>query len=261
MKTQPAVKLLLMSAVLLALVAVTRAEEPKDPFKKSSADSSGTIVLSGSGGGASEGSPAAAPEPILLLSLEEETFSLPIGEAFALLRKFPADADRYEELVRRVDAGKARLERLIRLRAVSGYETRARSVTELIYPAGYSANTEANKVGNAIPNEFKTREVGDTLNATPTLEPEGKTINLTLISERTRFNRYDGPDQYKVFHQPLIESHNFTTSISCRDGVPVLLGTFNPPSDNGLTAAQEQRVWLSFMTVRVLDMSKVRSTP
>ncbi|MBM3889590.1 MAG: type II and III secretion system protein [Verrucomicrobia bacterium] len=207
------------------------------------------------------GEPAAS-----LVSLQEETFSLPIADAFALLRKSPSDAERYNELVRRVDAKQARLERLMVVRTISGQQAKGESVHELIYPTEY-VPTRAAKTnvaaatmpaeGVLAPGGFQTRNLGDTLNFTPQIGPDSRTIMVTLIPESSFFVGYKGAGSQKWTHQPMFRSQRLTTSVVVKDGEPFLLGTFTPPMNNGIAAPQkEHRIWLDFITVHILPGGK-----
>lgn len=136
---------------------------------------------------AAPAAPAEASVPLVLaISLQEETFSLPIADASALLRKFPSDAERYKELVRRADAKQARLERLVVLRTISGQQAKVEAINELTFPSE-SARAVGAASGKRAQGKasvaLQTRNLGDTLNLTPLLSPDGSIINVTLIPE------------------------------------------------------------------------------
>lgn len=207
-----------------------------------------------------------AAETMSLISLQEETFSLPTADAFAMLRKFPSDADRYSELVRRVDTKKARLERLIIVRTISGQQAKGESVHELIYPTEFArtsvAKTNAAAAtmpveGAVIPGGFQTRNLGDTLNFTPQISADGHLINITLIPESSSFVGYKGAGDLKWARQPVLATQRLTTSVIVKTGEPFLLGTLNPPVNNGIAPPpKEQRIWLDFITAQVLSVGK-----
>ena len=204
--------------------------------------------------------------PAQQVSLQEETFSLPLADASALLRKFPSDAERYNELVRCVDSKKARLERLIVVRTISGQQAKGESVHELIYPTEFvptrAAKTNAAAAtmpaeGVVIPGGFQTRNVGDTLNFTPQISADGRIINITLIPESSSFVGYKGAGDQKWARQPVLATKRLTTSVIVKNGEPFLLGTLNPPVNDGITPPpKEQRVWLEFITAHVLPVGK-----
>lgn len=198
--------------------------------------------------------PATPSAPVAQqVSVQEETFSLPIADAAALLRKFPSDAERYIELVRLADSKKARLERLLMLRTISGQQAKAESINELIYPTQYGGDG----MKNAIPGGFQTRSLGDTLNLTPQIGPDGRTISITLIPESSFFVGFKGAGQDTRTHQPVFGTARLTTSVLVKDGEPFLLGTFSPPFSNGIAAqVKDHRIWLEFITVNVLRSGK-----
>ena len=242
MKKQTALRSAWIAAVLVAFAAVAHAQN-----------------VNTSPNAANEASAA-------FVSLQEETFSLPLAEASLLLRKFPADAARYGELVRRVDARKARLERLIVVRTISGQQAKGESVHEFIYPTEFARTSAARtnaaaatmpSEGAVIPGNFQTRNLGDTLNFTPQISPDARIINITLIPESSSFVGYKGAGDQKWARQPVIETKRLTTSVIVKNGEPFLVGTLNPPANDGIAPPpKEQRVWLDFITATVLSVGK-----
>lgn len=200
------------------------------------------------------------------VSLQEETFSLPINDAFALLRKFPTDAERYSELVRRVDAKQARLERLIVVRTISGQQAKAESMHELICPkeheppraAGTNATAARRRAESMLArNVFQTRNLGDILNFTPQVGASSLFINITLIPESSFFVGYKGAGDQKWARQPMIETKRLTTSVMVKSGEPFLLGTLSPPFNDGIApSSREHRIWLDFITAHAMPVGK-----
>lgn len=221
----------------------------------------GTGVVHAQGGKAAGGEAIAAQ-----VSLQEETFSLPLADASVLLRKFPSDAERYKELVRRAECKQAKLERLMVVRTISGQQAKGESVYELSYPTEFAptraagTNAAAGRVpaeGAVIPGDFQTRNLGNTLNFTPLIGPDSRTVNITLIPESSTFAGYKGAGDQKWTRQPVFEAQRLTTSVIVKDGEPFLLGTLTPPASNGIAPApKEPRVWLDFITVQVLPVGK-----
>ena len=214
-----------------------------------------------------------------ILSVTEETFSLPIADAGHLLHDVPSDALRYARLRELLASSKARLERLTVLRTKSGQRAVAESIDELRYGTEFrrrqtpdltnppdKADKTAPKTppppANAaetslVPVTFETRNVGDTLELEPILGPDGITIDVNLVPQSVRYvgdHADGGPYPLKT---PIFETSKITTSISVRDGQPFFLGTLNPPFANGLAREQkEQRVWLEFLTVDVVRLNR-----
>ena len=124
-----------------------------------------------------------------ILSITEETFSLPIADADHLLHDVPSDVLRYARLREMLASSKARLERLTVLRTKSGQRAVAESIDELRYgtefrhrqtpdqtnpadkadkPAPKTPPPPANAANNSlVPVTFETRNVGDTLELEP----------------------------------------------------------------------------------------------
>jgi len=243
MKTQPAFRFSLIVAVLVAFAGVAHAQN------------------------AETSSNAAANEAFTpLVSVQEETFSLPLADAFALLRKFPSDTERYNEVVRRVDCKQARLERLIVVRTISGQQAKGESVHEFIYPTEYAptraagTNAAAARMpteGVLIPGGFQMRSLGDTLNFTPQIAPDSRSIAITLIPENSSFIGYKGAGDQKWARQPVFEARRLTTSVVVKNGEPFLVGTLNPPVNDGIAPpSKELRIWLDFITAHILSGGK-----
>jgi general secretion pathway protein D len=126
-----------------------------------------------------------------------------------------------------------------KITTISGAQAQVRVVQEFIYPTEYSTpSAGANVVTPSIPSAFRTREVGVILNVTPTVGPDGYTINLTLVPEVSEFRGFidysPGDFQQNVggtnitvnykIQQPLFETRNVQTSVVIWDGQTVVLG-------------------------------------
>lgn len=128
-----------------------------------------------------------------------------------------------------------------KITTISGAQAQVRVVQEFIYPTEFStpqAGTGGSGGTASIPSAFRTREVGVILNVTPTVGPDGYTINLTLVPEVSEFRGFIdySPDptttsiggsnttvSYKII-QPLFETRNVQTSVVIWDGQTVVLG-------------------------------------
>ncbi|OQW96277.1 MAG: hypothetical protein BWK77_05525 [Verrucomicrobia bacterium A1] len=125
----------------------------------------------------------------------------------------------------------------------SGVNAQIKIVQEIIYPTEFESQSvgdlTAGRDNNAtglvidpyrsrppIPGSFETREIGVILNATPTVGPDGYTIDLTLVPEVAEFVRwidYGAANLYPIL-QPVFASRNVTTSIVLWDGQTVVMG-------------------------------------
>ena len=128
----------------------------------------------------------------------------------------------------------------------SGVNAQIKVVEELIYPTEYEQQSVGDLgsgfatvispiTGQAIspyayrpplPSSFETREIGVILNVTPTVGPDGYTIDLTLVPEVAEFVRWIdyGPAGLYPLLQPVFASRNVTTSIVLWDGQTVVMG-------------------------------------
>ncbi|MFH0909211.1 MAG: hypothetical protein V1929_10650 [bacterium] len=127
----------------------------------------------------------------------------------------------------------------------SGVQAQIQVVQEIIYPTEFeTTQPQFNDTGNVTtppvvtPGSFETRETGVILNVTPTVGPDGYTIDLTLVPEVSELvewiqygstltiPRSSGGEQTFTFNipQPIFSSRNVTTSIVIWDGQTVVMG-------------------------------------
>jgi hypothetical protein len=216
----------------------------------------------------------ADPDGPTAVSITEETFSIPIGDAFRLLHDLASDELRFARITDLVASGKARIERLVVLRTKSGQRAVVESINDLRTPTEYRPPEPPQTGPSATPNvpppktpappensaenggypiAFETRNVGDTLEVEPIIGPDGVTIEINLVPQTVRYvgdHENGGPHPVKT---PIFEVSKITTSVAVRDGHPYFLGTLNPPFASGLAREQkEQRVWLDFITVSLV---------
>ncbi len=133
----------------------------------------------------------------------------------------------------------------------SGVNAQIQVVREIIYPTEFeTTQPQFNESGNVTtppvvtPGNFEKRETGVILNVTPTVGPDGYTIDLVMVpevSELVDWIQYGSTvsiprtdpitglfsgDQTFVFNipQPVFSSRNVTTSIVIWDGQTVVMG-------------------------------------
>lgn len=134
----------------------------------------------------------------------------------------------------------------------SGVNASIEVVTEIIYPTEFRVTEPtitgaSGSTGSAVispptvtPDSFETRRTGVILNVTPTVGPDGYTIDLALSPEvaelvdwiqygsRIRVPNPAVPGEYQEFlyniPQPVFASRNVTTSIVIWDGQTVVMG-------------------------------------
>ena len=126
----------------------------------------------------------------------------------------------------------------------SGVNAQIQVVREIIYPTEFSVTQPAvNSEGRVTmgpisePGTFQTRETGVILNVTPTVGPDGYTIDLVMapeVAELVDWIQYGSaieiPSEFGVqiwtynMPQPIFTSRNVTTSIVIWDGQTVVMG-------------------------------------
>lgn len=126
----------------------------------------------------------------------------------------------------------------------SGVNAQIQVVKEIIYPTEFtvtqpSVDSDGNVTMGPIsePGTFETRETGVILNVTPTVGPDGYTIDLVMapeVCELVEWLQYGSvieiPSEYGTqvwtynMPQPVFTSRNVTTSIVIWDGQTVVMG-------------------------------------
>jgi len=122
----------------------------------------------------------------------------------------------------------------------SGVNAQIQVVKEIIYPTEFSSNVQTFEVETANgsyqnqfvvvePGMFETRETGVILNVTPTVGPDGYTIDLVMapeVAELVDWIQYGSTVDNQIFNMPMpiFTSRNVTTSIVIWDGQTVVMG-------------------------------------
>ena len=182
MKHLPSV--LLIGALALAL----RAEAPADQTRRDSSrpsprllegkPSSDPFVKDSSGGDA-----ANDPDSALNCQVIYETYVLDKSDAQVLLETERSGAARYRRVQDLVQEGKARLENLMGYTGRSGQRSVVEAVDEVRY-AGGICTAEPIRRACSFPTAWETRNVGDTLEVEPVIQPDGRTCDLNLAPQR-----------------------------------------------------------------------------
>ena len=130
----------------------------------------------------------------------------------------------------------------------SGQNAEIKVVREISYPTEFETEAEPVDMGSSssvgsstrtvvitTPSGFEKREVGVILSASPVVDPDGYTIDLTMIPQVVELSGwidygYDRYDQEGVFiqhvalPQPVFHTRTIATSISIWDGQTVVMG-------------------------------------
>ena len=209
------------------------------------------------------------------VSVVFELFSMPIEEAGKLLRESESDSLKYNYLLE-----KGKLESMMVLKGRSGQKFSNEGVNELIYPTEYGPSETihlddkdtnggkenagkvektpkisnpkilADVVNSAIPLAFETRNTGQTLEIQPLVNKDNLTCNMIVAVELVSHvgNEKYGPSSYsKAF--PIFETQRINTSVTCKFGEPLMLGTMNCPFFIKKGERESHRVWFAMMTV------------
>lgn len=218
-----------------------------------------------------------------------EAFSIPKSEAAELQRAGHNDQAFYDVLVAATSEKKAKQEKLIVLRTSSGQLASSAQSSELIFPTEFNPPELPNQVGiplnlnttdqegkpkspdlsevntgiasifpstPATPSAFHTYNTGDTFEIEANMDPSGNTIDLRFSYT---YNRLLGMDVWgqglSEAPMPRISHQNQTTSLSVKNGIPILVGTVTPALEAQDPDAPE-RVWFAFLTTTVIKSSE-----
>ena len=173
-----------------------------------------------------------------------------------------------EKILKRIDdlARHGKITELARLKqaTVSGNTAQVKAVKEFRYPTEFLAPSRASETNRAWsafvpyqPGAFEMREIGYLLNATPTISPDGTTINLTLVPEISRvaakLRQYTVtvPSGKLTVEQPEFSSYQTTTTVQMKSGQTMLLAVMDPVAEDGkLTQNDVVFVLLSASVIR-----------
>ncbi len=161
-------------------------------------------------------------------------------------------------------AGRGRLAACAKVVTRSGVNAQVTAAQEVIYPTEFEATSfqgtlsakEPKDLGAlTLPGSFETRQAGLIVNVTPTLGPDNRTIDLTMVPEQCTLEGWDtietpllapgqAPGTARIL-QPSFHEQLATTCVMAEDGYTVLLGGL--PNRAGTE-------WLYFfVTPRVMD--------
>jgi hypothetical protein len=226
-----------------------------------------------------------------MVSVCFETFSMDMADAAALYREAPTDTKLYEEISTRVSKGKAKLEGVMIARARSGERAIVENVSETIYPAGYihgnapspqspalspkggtkpasdkpdaaevspGPAAQAGDFAPVLPVSFQTRHVGTTLQIEPTISGDARQIvdlriEPEIVTQVPRTSWGQGVSEAEV---PVFESQKIETAATLLPGQPYLLGTPSRPPGSKADPDGSQRIWLAFVTVKLVYAMK-----
>lgn len=165
--------------------------------------------------------------------------ALPQKDLDAAARKSGRAAATAEDVRALWRGGAGRLVSTSKVLTRSGVEAQVKGVEEITYPQEYARLAVTDPIPTvqaAPPGALETREIGTILNVTPTVGPDGRTIDLSTVPELAELAGWDDvgiggttADGKKVgshMRQPRFHSRNLSTSVVLWDGGTVVLGGF-----------------------------------
>ena len=217
-----------------------------------------------------------------------ETFSLEIAEAAALYHDQPNDSALYKEITARVAKGKAKQESFSLVRARSGEKAILKSTSESIYPASYLPGAHAAEKQPPVvrgaapkpaapaaapttppsppptsalpfPTDFKTRDVGLTLEIEPTIAMNDRLIDLRITpsfvtsATRTKWGLVESG-----IETPIFEVQQVITAASVLSDRTYFIGTMSRPTDSKVDPDSADRVWFAFAKSKVITVAEER---
>jgi hypothetical protein len=219
------------------------------------------------GGGAAnvapgEGDALEFREPVHMI-FTFESYSLPQEELDAIHDQTPKAPLFYERVRRLADDGKARLEMLLSLPTRSGQRATVESVDEVIYPTEFVPPVPGRDFG--FPKAYEMMQVGERMELDPVLGPDGQWVDVNMGPDFVRLAGFvlQKSDQHAGGElQPLFTSHDCTTALTIRAGVPTFVGTVSRAQGSGVAEADGEagKVEVMFITIR-LSSAGVRLLP
>ena len=173
----------------------------------------------------------AASDPICNVEIDVSFVTFDLKEIEEIARKSPTAAPTQEQILKAWAAGKGRLLGTSKVITIPGQQTKNEGMVEKIYPTEYEPprvsdkhvpTTKEDWVSQPTPGGFQTRNIGFTVNATPQINDDRKTISITMIPEFAELTRWSnieaGEDEGKKtskvwFAQPDFYVRRATTSI------------------------------------------------
>lgn len=213
---------------------------------------------------------------VTAINLEYSAYSMDRTQAREILLAMPTLEAPWEKLQALIHDKQARFEHLVAIQTKSGQRAMIEEIHELIYPTEFSPPARAHttettkRTGTAqgtetttvtaeiasseilpgVATTFEKRNVGVSVEVEPVIGPDGVTIDLShAISAIAHLgNLNPGPIATPFPPLPLFESRKVTSAQTVFIGRHMLVGTFNPPDNDGVNErADDGRTWLLFV--------------
>ncbi|MFA5190073.1 MAG: hypothetical protein WC740_05060 [Verrucomicrobiia bacterium] len=206
----------LLFAGSLSLVLAAGAQEPD---KKPAKENPKAII-------------PAASEPCCNVEINVSFVTFDLKEVEEMARKSPSAAPTQEQILKAWSAGKGQLLATSKVITIPDQQSKTEGVVERIYPTEYEPprvpndksvpTTKDDWVAQPTPGGFQTRNIGLSVNATPRISDDGKTVDITIIPEFSEFigwnnveaGETEGKKTSRMWvQQPDFYSRRTTTSI------------------------------------------------
>ncbi|HSI12605.1 MAG TPA: hypothetical protein VK961_11205 [Chthoniobacter sp.] len=192
-----------------------------------------------------------------------ETYAVDREDAASLLNSERGSAARYRRVQELAKAGKARLDILENVTTKSGQRTVIESIDEVRYATEFASPVTAK--GQAAPTAWETRNVGDTFELEPVINPDGRTCDINLVPQRVNLLEFrDAPNFAGALltSQPIFNTQKLTTSIQVTSGEPYYLGTMTPTTPHGIARGETpSEIWLAFLHVNIQGPPPAKPQP
>lgn len=168
--------------------------------------------------------------------------AFPRKDIEALARKSRTATPAQAEIQNLWQTGRGRLIASQKTVTRSGVNTQMTAADEIIFPAGGGTNPVPASVSESDQAELETREAGFIMNITPTLHPDGRTVDITMAPAYTTLagtNSFDtivetaGKSPATVHHRkerPVFRTGRVLTICALEDGATLVLGDLAVPS-------------------------------
>lgn len=189
------------------------------------------------------------------VKMSYEVFSLALDEAAAMRRTRGEKGALYERVVRQVELGKVKQEKLICVQGMPGVPVVLEQVIEFIYPSVYTPpgfgtelilpeaenRLESRYFPKAI-SAFDTKNLGDTVELEMQWDDSGVAEIRLTGSHHSLLQRNAFGEGKARWEMPEFTGQALDTAAILSGGVPSLVGTVTPANEDG-------RVWWAFVTV------------
>jgi hypothetical protein len=211
-----------------------------------------------------------------VLQPQIQVYSMDREIAQSVLAQSLKPGDCYAATKKLADNNQARLEPdlILTSSTKSGQRMMIEDIREIKFPSEYSVTVDGTSNARKVPTSstsvaqqskgkpayypsgFETRKAGFSLEIEPMVGPNG-IVEVNLVPQLVQHLgklEMEGTAAKYYPEQPLFETRKITTSLSVTPGQQTLVGTLNPPGEDGVNGRKDTgRVWLCFLRVNLVD--------